>query len=1199
MHTIERKIDALRSRVRRMLLLYGVSCVLAIVLAAAIGLALVDYLFKFQDHGVRLIFSMTVAGVLVWAGYQFLWRNLRRRLSDVAIAQRVERRFPELGDRLSTSIEFLTQDEADVLAGSAALRRAVVTTTTADIEPLDFSTAIEPRPTRKALRIAAMVALCALLLAASNLAATRVALVRLVNPFGNDAYPRRTNLQIVGNAPTRLALGQTFELNVTDRDGRLPDEARIHLRYDTSDGETGTEERIEPMQRLNDTLVVRHENVARPFSYRVTGGDDHSMEWIRLEVVEPPRVESLKVTLQPPSYTGWPSVSSDRQIQALRGTRVELSATVSKTLKSARLMQEDGAMIAARVGSDGHTVTVPADPAHPFVIDKSGGYWLEMVDTEDLTGGTQDRWEIRAVTDAAPTISIEQPTSNQFVTHDAEIPLLVLVKDDLAVRDVVLHFTRSAEAGVEDLQQPLFQGPEMATRDEAQKTTVPQQGDSRTIEHAWQLGPLNLKPGTQLTFHAAASDYLPQTGKSPERRITIITPRELEDRIAQRQATILGELTRVLKLQQETRAQVGDLQIQLDKVGQLAKQDIDHAQGAELNQRVVSSTLTSDDRGLPAQIADLLGELQANKVDSPDVERRMTDILDELSRLGKEHLGPIERELTTAIKSAQSELSGDPPKPRKPQKSSPVGKAIASTGEHQDAVIQSLEGMLRDLSQWDSYRRFGREISQFKRDQEELEQQTAEVGAKTLGKDRKDLDPQQLADLNKLAERQRELARRFDKTQQQMAEMSRSLEETDPLAAATLGDAAKQAGERGVSGQMRESGRQMNENQVGQARDGQQQVKRELDELLDILSNRREQELSRLVKRLREAESELEQLRKRQDGLKKKIDEANRIEDPTERKRQLERLSREQKELQEEAARMARRLERLQADKAGKSTQSAASKMGKGGQAGQQGQGDEAGEQAEKAQKDLDEAQEQLAERRKQAEVDLAREQIARMQDGLKSLHEQQQALLGETMRLEGLRKSQGRFSRSQIISLRDLARAQRNLQGESKAIAEKVASAEVFHLALETVSEEMGRAGAGMEAQQTDEPTQRIERDVLRRMAQLLDALKSAGKQGGQQDGGAGGGGNQQNPAAQDSIRALAEVKLLKLMQEDVNDRFQRLADGREKISPDEQAAEIDRLSAEQGKLADLMQNFTRPPADNPEDDPESLPDLRLEDTE
>jgi hypothetical protein len=40
----------------------------------------------------------------------------------------------------------------------------------------------------------------------------------------------------------------------------------------------------------------------------------------------------------------------------------------------------------------------------------------------------------------------------------------------------------------------------------------------------------------------------------------------------------------------------------------------------------------------------------------------------------------------------------------------------------------------------------------------------------------------------------------------------------------------------------------------------------------------------------------------------------------------------------------------------------------------------------------------------------------------------------------------------------------------------------------------------------------------------------------------------------------------------------------------------ELTEIAAEQGKLADLTLKLAGPPADNPEDDPEKLPDVRQE---
>ena len=50
----------------------------------------------------------------------------------------VERRFPTLGDRLLSAVEFLHEAEDDPTAGSPALRRAVVAQAAAEAERLDF-----------------------------------------------------------------------------------------------------------------------------------------------------------------------------------------------------------------------------------------------------------------------------------------------------------------------------------------------------------------------------------------------------------------------------------------------------------------------------------------------------------------------------------------------------------------------------------------------------------------------------------------------------------------------------------------------------------------------------------------------------------------------------------------------------------------------------------------------------------------------------------------------------------------------------------------------------------------------------------------------------------------------------------------------------------------------------------------------------
>ncbi len=107
------------------------------------------------------------------------------------------------------------------------------------------------------------------------------------------------------------------------------------------------------MQLLDGAMVARKDSVTRPFAYRAVGGDDSSMAWIALEVVEPPRAASLAVTLHPPDYSGLPVETSEQSIHALRGTKVALEGTATKKLKSATIRQENGEELSAQIADDG------------------------------------------------------------------------------------------------------------------------------------------------------------------------------------------------------------------------------------------------------------------------------------------------------------------------------------------------------------------------------------------------------------------------------------------------------------------------------------------------------------------------------------------------------------------------------------------------------------------------------------------------------------------------------------------------------------------------------------------------------------------------------------------------------------------------------------------------------------------------------
>lgn len=1207
-HALQLKLTSLRARVRRLLVVYGASWTVGLALVGTLACCLLDYVLRFQDHGVRAIVSCAWLAFLGWSAWRFAGRCFAARLSDVDLALKVERSMPALRDRLASSLEFLEESEDDPLAGSAALRRQVISQTAAAAETLDFSRLTQAQPARRAAMACAALAAVVAAMAVLNPAATSVALARLVAPWGATAWPQANNLSF-DKSVERLATGSTFEVEVIDEAGApLPDDVHIRLRF----AGDASREVIETVPWIDDRLVLRKENVTRAFDYAVEGGDHRTLEWHSLQIVEPPMIDDMQVVLHSPSYTGWAPRAGEPSLRALVGTRVEFKARTTKALRSARVAFQGGASIAANLADDGFGFTLPAtgDDAIDFVVSKSGTYAFDLQGDEGYPSGPGAGYEIRALEDAPPAVALEQPRAHGHVTAQASVVIRVRVADDLAVRRVSLVYSRSDKSDQPPAEVVLFEGP-AAWQSAADSLPEPNPNpEPRYIDHRLDLAPLELPAGAELTILAAATDYRPQSADTQPKRLTVVPLADLLELLARRQDAILNELARLLTLERECRAQVDEIEGQLARVGSLRPQDVDRMKSAAANQRQVDRGLVGETEGVAMAIAALLEDLADNRIDSPELQRRMEELRDEIARLARDHLPNIDRELTSGLKEAQI-LQREAAAGSTVDHAS-VGKSLQAAGASQDETIRTLEALLGDLADFDNYRRFHREVGQLARDQKQLADRTADLARQTLGRTPQDLEPQQQSDLAGLCDRQTQLAGQFEKIQQRMQQYSEKESMPDAPAPDALKDALDHARQRNIGGQMRQTAQQVASNRVDKARRQQSEIGEDLQEMLDILANRRELELARLVKKLREAEQQLDDMQQRQQELQRQFDEASR--QPMPDKQHLERLAREQRELQAKADQLARKLARLQAENAQNSLARGSSAMGQAGQQGEQGRPGEAAQQAQQAQKDLQEARKALAERRRQAEQDLAEEQMARLETALQSLHARQEKLLAESRHYEHLRAQTGELTRPQTQSVQDLGRQQRNLGDETQAIARKMAAAAVFEAALTSAAAPMLRAAERLAGLTTDAPVQADQQQALRRLKQVLDALqplasdKPQDKKDSNDKKNGGGEGPPPKPPA-DQVRALSELVLLKLMQQDVQRRTQEI-DSQVKstgATTPEQSRELADLSAEQGRLADLLVKFEMPepaadqvPADLPAEDApqgdDGLPPVEIE---
>jgi hypothetical protein len=322
-----------------------------------------------------------------------------------------------------------------------------------------------------------------------------------------------------------------------------------------------------------------------------------------------------------------------------------------------------------------------------------------------------------------------------------------------------------------------------------------------------------------------------------------------------------------------------------------------------------------------------------------------------------------------------------------------------------------------------------------------------------------------------------------------------------------------------------------------------------------------------------------------------------KLEDPKKREEELKRLARQQRELQAKAEEMAKRLSRLRAERAGQSVAQAAKQMGESARSLERG---EAGEdKQEEALDRLDEAQADLENARGANEEELAREQLARVADVLKRLKERQDRLVGDTERLHKEALEQTEWTLTLLRALGRHADAQAGLGAEAKSLADReLVAAPVFARILRKAAESMQQAATDLKNHQqavnkkqittkqkdTSAPAaaERMQKLAQRRLQQLLDALKmDEGERlrpnGNQRPSGEGG-----RRTVGDGIPPLAQLKLLRAMQADVNERTREFAGKHpdEKKLTEAQKKELEAIQREQREVAELVEEYTQPSA-------------------
>lgn len=448
---IPRHLATLRRRIRRVQWIRGILKFFLFFFVGLLLLAAIDFIFAPVPQAARLVFFSLWMSSLVWSLYRSLFRPLLQSISDVKLARWLERRHPEVQERISTSLE-LSDHPAGI---SAALLDELSLEAATDLVAIDPSVEVSSQKVRRSLwPVAILAAAITLLLVIFPQEMSRL-LSRAISPFSDS-----------GNAGGALFTFEPGDIEVFEGN-----EVVIALTYEGEDEEmrlfTKTtsgevfDERLLPVSRNLDSSDV--ERAGTGFQYRLHRAGDsfeyfaragkNESDHFKVTVYAKPKLENARVRYEYPAYTEWPDqvTGLTNGLKALAGTQMTIKSRVPLGVAGASFLIDgfptgDPQQSSSSNGGELGWTYQPMEP---------GQYQAKMILNHQLNSDFEvGSFQIEVLEDEAPVVELIEPTRRELRLNSEDQVIFnytVTEQIGLALAEVELEVDGDVQPSLKEL----------------------------------------------------------------------------------------------------------------------------------------------------------------------------------------------------------------------------------------------------------------------------------------------------------------------------------------------------------------------------------------------------------------------------------------------------------------------------------------------------------------------------------------------------------------------------------------------------------------------------------------------------------------------------------------------------------------------------------------------------------------------------
>ena len=785
-----------------------------------------------------------------------------------SVAVHLEEKYPELKGRLIAAIEFARMKKnPGYSADLVSLTITQALTKAGDVnfdEVITFNSAIKYG---RNFAIGAVMALAVLFIAPGFFG---YSLEVYSNPTTEVAPPLGYNLTPVPGSSEWVKY-RDIEIGAFLKGGQFPENAEIHYRFVDGNWQVSDID-LKKLRRLPSALGdslqfgVTLRQVNKSFDFYVTAGRTKT-DIQKIDVVDKPRVNGIKLSIFYPNYTGLePTVIDENNgtFSAVVGSRANIKTVANLPVASAEMVFEDDSRLPMKVSDKSAEVSL--------VIENTKSYHFYLVDHLGEKNPDPIEYYITAVPDEYPSIDVLRPGFDVNLTEEMLLPLKVRIFDDYGFTSLVLKFTIVNRGTPSEEHVAVIHFPER----------IKTEGE---IDFNWDMDKLNLFPGDYVSylFEIADNDKIsgPKITKSRQfiARLPsldeIITDAETETagRVSQTEnmlrrgqdlAQKMQNVARKLKSQQQN-INESDWQQQKELQG-LAEKNAEVLDEIEKNAQQMEKAIEklNENALLSREIIERMQEIQKlfEEVATPEMKAAQKKLMEALKNMDQNQL----REAMNDYQLSQEEMLKR------------LERTLALLKKMQ--VMQKMEAMMRkaeqlterqeesnkntETSENEKLPSLSKEENKIKSELEALQKESAEL--KQMAKDAKMEESKELQEFSEALEK--------TDAAQDMQEMSQSLNQQQK-------EQAKEQGKKAhsklaaMTDQMQQKFSQM---KGGDQEKIQKQMRASIDDA-NYLSRNQEELLKKAATldpqstMLRDLAAEQQDLAKSCNGLKNRISE--------------------------------------------------------------------------------------------------------------------------------------------------------------------------------------------------------------------------------------------------------------------------------------------------------------------------------------